>query len=222
MWSGIALVVLAGASAGAWMWNGAQARKRSAAERLQKLGTEAGQADSLERAKSLFQQSLALDPAQAGALNNLGLIALSEQRYTTAESLFNAILKHHGKDRTVRAAALHNLAECDIARKAFDRAVTRLQESLALDDTYPGAYTNLAWALLQNRQAGDALELIKRGIGKFPGESFLYKNAGVAARELGNLKGAVDYFTTAVRLDSTFKEAADLRDQTAKELAATR
>ncbi len=46
--------------------------------------------------------------------------------------------------------------------------------------------------------------------------------AGVAARELGDLKGAVGYLNTAVQLDAMFKQAADLRDRTAKELAAAK
>ena len=216
----VVAVVLSGA--GASRRKEARLRNIAEAQRLQELGTEVGQANNLDSARVLYQQSLVLNPGQPGALNNLGLMALEAQRYTLAESLFKAMLEHNPSDSTVRATALHNLAECDIARKAYGRAVTRLEEALALDNKTPEAYNNLVWAYMQNHQPADALVVAKRGLDKFPGEPFLYKNAGVAARALGDLPGALGYLNTAVRLDTTFKEAADLRAQVAKELAAAK
>jgi tetratricopeptide (TPR) repeat protein len=216
---GAALVIVA-AAASALLWAGGRAHEE--AGRLNDLGLQAGQAGNAEQARALFLSSLQHDPTYTPALSNLGYIALSEKRYPQAESLFEAALQHVGKDRKRRAAALTNLAACDMEQKYYDRAIVSLREAFQLDSSAAGSYNNLADALIYRRQPGDALGLLRVGIGRFPGEPFLYKNAGRAARELGDLKGALGYFDTAVRLDSMFQEAIDLRRLTAQELAAGR
>jgi len=192
---------------------GAHAKRRDEAERLQLLGTEAANAGRADEARDLYWKALRVDPAQSGALNNLGLMALSEQRYTAAESLFDAVLRHHPHENDIRATALHNAAEVDFARKAYGRALDRLQRAFALDSSSADAYNNLGWALVQNRQSRDALTLLERGIERFPGEARLFKNAGLAALELGDTHRALAHLDAALRLDPSMTEAAELRQR---------
>jgi tetratricopeptide (TPR) repeat protein len=212
---------------GGQLWTAAQGRRRedtarrqrAEAARVEALGTDAFLADRYDSARTLYLRVIALDPTRTVALNNLGMIRLHDRDYTAADSLFGAALRWSGDDPKFRAATLHNLAECDIARRVYDRAVRRLDEAFSIDSSTADAYNNLGWAMIQNGQSGDALDVLERGMRRFPSEKYLYKNAGLAARDMGNLKQALRFLDEALRRDPGFKEAADLRDAVKRGMA---
>ena len=213
----ILVVVVAGAAT--LLWTGARARERMAAEQLSARAMQMAQAGNDAEARRLYAQALVHDPANNVALSNLGLFALHDKHYPQAESLFNASLVHADNGKKSRAVALTNLAACDVEQKFYDQAIDRLRQAFALDSSAAGSYNNLANALILNKQSGEALALLRIGITRFPGEPYLYKNAGLAARDLGDPKAALGYLNTAVRLDPTLQEAIELRRLTAQELA---
>lgn len=160
---------------------------------------------------------MAKDPANANVLTSLGLLAVQEGRYATADSLFHAMLRHHPRDPAVRTGAYFNLAASYSKRGMHGDAVVSQRRSFAIDSSSAESYNNLGWALIQNRQLGDALVLLERGIARFPGEAFLYKNAGLALLQLGDPGRALAQLDRAVALDPALDEAAALRERALRE-----
>jgi serine/threonine-protein kinase len=210
----VAVAALAVIAAGALWDKGVRARKAEAS-RLDDLATAAIRKGDYDAARDLGLRALELDSKRTTALNNLGMVRLHEGAFAAAESLFQAALERSGNDPKFRAATLHNLADCDIGQKVYDRAVRRLSESFTLDSSSADAYNNLGWAMIQNGQSGDALAVLERGIGRFPAEKYLYKNAGLAARDLGDREQATRFLDEALRRDPGFEEAASLRREVA-------
>ena len=104
----VALVVVA--LVGIAFMTSRASRRQSEAGRLFELGMQANEAGRSAESRSLLQQALAKDPANANVLSSLGLLAVEEGRYASADSLFQAMIRHHPRDAAVRAAAHFNLA----------------------------------------------------------------------------------------------------------------
>jgi Tfp pilus assembly protein PilF len=192
-------------------------RRQAEANRLFELAIQANEAGQPAESRRLLVQAVAKDPANASVLNALGLIAVQEGRYASADSLFHAMLRHHPRDAAARVGAYFNLADSYSRRGMYGEAVASHRQSFAIDSSSAESYNNLGWALIQNRQVGDALALLERGIARFPGEAFLYKNAGLARLQLGDAGGALERLDRAVALDSTLTEAVELRERARRE-----
>ncbi len=209
---GLALVVTLGVVGLGFMVSRGSKRQAEAG-RLFELALEANQAGRSDLSRSLLEQAVAKDPANANVLSSLGILAVQDGRYATADSLFQAMLRHHPRDPAVRAGAYFNLADSYSKRGMYGEAVANQRQSFAVDSSSAESYNNLGWALIQNRQVGDAWVLLERGIARFPGEAFLYKNAGLALLQLGDPRGALARLDRALALDSTMAEAAALRER---------
>lgn len=208
----LALVGVAVLGSGALLASGVlQGRRAEEASLIQRRGVEAQQAGDVAAARTLFEQALDRDPSNAGALNSLGLLALTERRYASAESLFGAVIRHHRNDATLRSSALFNLGESRLQTQQPSLAVESFREAFALDSSGAERYNNYGWALIENRQAQEALALLERGIARFPGEAFLHKNAGLAALQIGDLPAALRHLDRALQLNPALEEARTLR-----------
>jgi hypothetical protein len=86
-----------------------------------------------KEAKSLYFATLCLDPAHAGAYNNLGVLALEESRWNLAEKLFTRSLEHGlGDAKTYYLLARAHFGGGDIAG-----AKREIQHGLSLDPKRP-------------------------------------------------------------------------------------
>jgi tetratricopeptide (TPR) repeat protein len=217
VFGGLAVVVIAGLSGVAWLSQ--TARRRDEAVRLFEQSLAASQSGRGDEARRLLERALDRDPENADALSHLGLAALNEGRYARAESLFQAMLRHHRNDPSVVYAAHYNLGSSFDRRSMYPEALESYRAGFATDSSRADAYNNLGWALIQNRQPGDAITVLDRGIRKFPGEPYLRKNAGLAWLQLGEPRRALEQLERAVDLDSTLTEAVELRDRARREAA---
>jgi Tfp pilus assembly protein PilF len=95
----------------------------------------------------------------------------------------------------------------------YGSAIDKLHRAFTLDSSSADAYNDLGWALVQNGQSRDALQLLERGIARFPGEARLAKNAGLAALDLGDTRTAIVHLDAALRLDPSLTEATELRQR---------
>jgi tetratricopeptide (TPR) repeat protein len=188
-------------------------RRAAQASRIQRLGVEAQQAGRAEDAVALYWQALEVDPTNAGALGSLGLYAIGQERYAAAESLFKAMLEHHGRDKVLAAGAHYNLGESLLRTGAIDAAIENFRASFTLDSANAEIYNNLGWALVRSGQAAEARALLDRGLARFPGVAALHKNAGMAALHQGDEAAAVGYLNRALQLNPALEEAQQLRAQ---------
>jgi Tfp pilus assembly protein PilF len=178
---------------------GARRRERAIAE--VNRGTEALQAGRADEAEGHFRDALRLDPRFARAMLNLALLHEQSGRTASAESLYNQALRHAGRDSGALAIAHYNLGSYELRSRAWSAAIDHLEASLAIDSARAGPFNNLGYALVMADRPQDALALLERATLRFPGESALFKNAGLAALRLGQLERARALLGTAVALD---------------------
>ena len=195
------------------VFDGQAARRRAEAERIERQAVQVQQAGDVAGARALYQRALSLNPKQAGALTGLGRLYEADSIFTTAESLYSAVIRHYPNDPKLKASGYYNLGSVQLSTHAYPAAVSSLQTSFGLDSSHANVYNNLGVALIENGQARDALDVLERGIRAFPGEKFLYKNAGNAALQLGDTPLALTLIDRAIALDPGFFEARALRAQ---------
>jgi tetratricopeptide (TPR) repeat protein len=143
---------------------------------------------------------------------NLGMVHLEQGRPALAESLFTVALRRHPRDRALIAQARYNLGTIDLDGGAWESAAGNLGASFQIDSSSARIYNNYGLALVRVGRAPDALDLLRRGITRFPSAAPLHKNAGLALIELGRAGDALPYLDRALALDSTLVEARRLRE----------
>ena len=83
--------------------------------------------------------------------------------------------------------------------------------NLGLSQEDVPAIGNRGLSLSENGQSAEALAILRRGVARFPGVKYLYKNAGRAAFELGDTAQAMQHLDRALQLDPQFSDAQALR-----------
>lgn len=147
--------------------------------------------------RTLYQTTVARNPAAWMAHNNLGNLLREEGRLPEAVAHFEAALRV----RPDLAKAHYNLANClrDLKRPA--EAVPHYRRAVALDPTHVEALHNLGRTLRETGQPAEALEFGIRAVrldGELPDAR---NNLGMTLRDLGRLPEALAQFERAVRLD---------------------
>jgi len=207
----VAAVLVVVAMLAGFGWRERDRRNAVAALDLQTRGKTAHQEGRIDEAQSLYQQALRRNPKNAGALGNLALIYMDRGRLTTADSLLRAMLRHTPRDPVLQAAAHASLAEIRMRELAWSAAVQDLERAFALDSSSANAYNNLGYALIRNQQLAAAVAVLRRGVKRFPGEAFLFKNVADAELQMGEAKGALPDLDRALALAPDLASARGLR-----------
>ena len=195
------------------------------------------QAGDLTLAEHSYRQLLDVDPAQADALHNLGLIV--HQRGANDEAA--RLLRRAVEARPDDASFWNNLANVLRALERPSQAIDAYREALRLMPSHVNAHHNLGLALLDVGDSNRAAEAMRRGLEHDPsnpglwsglGEALAaaqhpdealsafhtalrydpnhaetYVNLGHAGLDVGDTPGAIEYFRTALRLSPDMPEA---------------
>jgi tetratricopeptide (TPR) repeat protein len=158
----------------------------------------------LDRAETLLQRALRLDPNYADAHSNLGYLlrvrgdltgAIAEYR-KAAELLPRYPIFHYNL-----GLALDRAGQLDASAAAYQRA-------LDLDPAYVAALNNLAFVYLEQGRPQDAAELLERGLQLQPQAPYLRKNLGRALLDQGSVQQAIPELEQATKLsDAPYAEA---------------
>ncbi|MEQ8733653.1 MAG: tetratricopeptide repeat protein [Rhodospirillaceae bacterium] len=154
------------------------------------------QAEQLADAKKLYLEVLNLDPAQADALNLLGVIAHHEGDIDKALSLFDKAIDsaptlpnvHYNKANALRDAG-----------KVHD-AYLSYSNALAHDPQHKDALLNISLMLQKNNQPRKAIEFLSKYIGNYPGDIKAHINMSLCYARIGNPAGAVEALSKALHL----------------------
>jgi tetratricopeptide (TPR) repeat protein len=188
-------------------------------------------------AEALYRAVLALQPGQAQAAYNLGILLHAQRRFaesiaayrhaTTAipgyaEAFCNlgVVLQDDGKLADALAAyeqaiALRPdfaMAHCNlgVALKAagrLDEAVAALHRAIVLQPDYDFAFANLAAALLEQGKPEEAVIACRRAVAINPAMPMAQFNLATALKHLCQLDEAADVFRRAIALNGDFAEA---------------
>ena len=120
----------------------------------------------LPQAQECFQQALSIDPSHAGARNNLAAVLATQGKLDQAIKEFEFLLQSDPDDGTIHA----NLGSALIQRGRVDEGLEHLLRAVQID---PAGIRNLvvtAQALIQKREFGTAMRVLRAGLTQSPEE----------------------------------------------------
>jgi len=193
------------------------ARRRHAEERereavvLNNRGLDAQHQGRIEEARARFEEALERDPKFDVAMVNLAGVYREQGLRASAESLYSVVLGLPQARPMMMALAYFGLAGLDKAAGAWSSAVAHLEQGVAADSSIPSVYVELGLALTHAGRPHDALPVLERAIGRFPGQAALHHDAGLALLALGRPREALARLDRALELDPSFTPARGLR-----------
>lgn len=141
----------------------------------------------LQNAANLYQQILQRQPAHAGSLNMLGVVAFSSGAHADAKRLLSEAVRLLPQDAGARVNLALALTECGEPQAALDR----IEEALTLNPSMPAALMNRVPILVKAGRYEEALQRADELIAAGNSYSELEVNRGIALLELGRIEEAI-------------------------------
>jgi Flp pilus assembly protein TadD len=167
-----------------------------------------------DRAKQLFYRAYLLDPDDPFTLNNLGYVAELEGDADRALRYYALAARDHTD------AVIDRSSEATLQGKPLDDAFQ--QEESAQQEV--SKINERAIVLLQQGEVFEARNLLRSVLARHPQDPFLLNNLGYALEAVGDLDGALRYYSAAANTHSTQKVVvsprAKWRGQPISEVAA--
>jgi len=193
----------------------------------------------LRDAEQIYRQILAQQPAHAGALHHLGVIAHQVGRsevavdlirqaialqpgYAEAHSNLGNALRSRGQPDEAIAAyrqaitlrpgyaeAHYNLGNALMDKGQRDEAIASYRQAIALGPGYVEAHNNLGYALHGKGQFDEAIAALQQAIAFQPGYVDAHYNLGNALMDNGRLDEAVAAFQQTITLRPGYAEACN-------------
>ncbi len=145
-------------------------------------------------ARSAFERSLAINPYNIDALNNLGLLHLSSGRQNEAESCFRRALELAPDF----ARAHFNLGLLHAEKKSDSTAANHYRKAAQADPTLASAWRNLGNLLLKNSDHTGALEVYQKGAAANSDDLMLQIGVGNCLLASGKSAAGRDHFKLVV------------------------
>lgn len=160
-------------------------------------------AGQLSDADALYRQVLVRDPAHAGSLHHLGIIALQIGRPDAAAELIGKAIRADGSN----PESHYNIAFALQSLGQIDKALAHYTRALDLKPDYAEAHTNLGNLLAQQGRMDEAAPCYERVIALKPQSAEPHYNlANVLVRQ-GKTEQAVVHFRQALDLKPDLVEA---------------
>ena len=169
----------------------------------------------IEEAMAQYRVVLELDPANAGAHTNLGVLFAGRGEHEAALRHFRAAAASAADEPRNHA----NLGAELATQGRTAEAIASFERALALDPRDAGVRFNLGTALAAAGRAQEAIRQLEEAIRLEPGNARAHNNLGILLASTGHAAEAIPRFETALRLDPKFREAAANLER-ARELAA--
>jgi tetratricopeptide (TPR) repeat protein len=165
-------------------------------------GLAALKKNNLEGAADHFQKTLTIAPDDAMARMLLGYVRLKQGKYDEAlTTLQQAALSGASLDAKTRAIIQNNIGMAYWNNKQFLLALPAYERALKLDTNYADARYNLAFALLSQGRAKDAVPHFDVLIKNNPRDPLLHDGLGQAYESLGQWGNAFAAYRKAIALD---------------------
>jgi predicted O-linked N-acetylglucosamine transferase (SPINDLY family) len=161
------------------------------------------QSGRMREAEQLYQQILSEQPAHAGALHYLGVLAHQQGRNDTAIDLISKAIAI-----TPNLPEPHN--NLGLALKAMGRsddAIVSYKMALAQKPAYPGALYNLGIVLHEQKKSEEAIAALRRAIALRPEYAEAHNALGTALSAKGEFAQAIIAYRQAIAARANYAEA---------------
>jgi len=167
------------------------------------LALQHHQAGRLADAGTLYEQILAVQPGNAGALHHLGIIAHQLGQHDRAAELIGRSIAVHPND----PAAHSNLGEIHRALGRFDEAILSYRRALQLQPNDVEALNNWGIALRALGRFEESAAMYRRALEIKPEYPEILNNLGNTLRDLEELDAAATSFRRALQLHPEYLDA---------------
>lgn len=165
------------------------------ATRLFAQAIAAHRAQDLPRARSLYEQVLAIAPNDADALNNLGVILSTERQFDRAE----ALLRRAVSIAPQNAGAWNNIGALMREQGKADEAIAAFRQALAIDPQHQGARVGLAQQYLATNALVQSRELLESVLRVSPALPEAHYTLGQVLELEGDRGGAIAAYSAFIR-----------------------
>jgi tetratricopeptide (TPR) repeat protein len=186
------------------LWEEAAARAPSSALVFNNLGRALADEGRFAEAETAYQRALALQPASAEALTNLGNLRARFEDWEGAAAHYRAALKI---DSRFAPEAHNNLGNVLARTGQVDEAVSHFEEALRLKTEYPEALNNLANTLAMRGDLAGAEDRYREAIRRKPAYPEAWLGLGGVLQETGRLDEAIECFQRCVQINPTRPDA---------------
>jgi tetratricopeptide (TPR) repeat protein len=149
--------------------------------------------------ETLFRHTIAVSPANALAMQNLGVALVNQGRVSEAFALFRSALEVIARDEVITSLE-HAMLDLETATNTAPRA------SVALTDL-AGGHRELAAALARKARYADAIRHYERALTFVPDDALSHYNLGLMFSVTGQTDAAIRKYERALELDSAHVEA---------------
>jgi Flp pilus assembly protein TadD len=146
-----------------------------------------------EKAKRLFYRAYLLDPEDPFTLNNLGYVAELEGDAERALRFYALAAREHTN------AVIDDSNQAALRGKPLASAFRQVHDS----DQELSKINEQAIVLLEKGHVFEAKNLLQSAKERHPNDPFLLNNLGYAMEAIGDLEGALRYYSAAASLHST-------------------
>ncbi len=163
-------------------------------------GTILGQEGRFREAAAALERTLAINPRYTAARFKLALARLRLGEHAAAERELDIVLREDPND----VRAIHNLAAVAYSRGDLARAETLERRAIQLDAGYFSAWNTLGAIHIVRREAGPALDALKRATALEPKNGQAFANLALAHRLAGDERSASAAAAHACTLDRRY------------------
>ncbi len=151
-----------------------------------------------------FRKAIELDPKNAPAHSDLGLVLLDQG----GPGWRHGLLSEGHRTRPQVRTAHNNLGLVLRDQGRLDEAITEFREAVRLDPNAGWTHDQLGWTLRLQGKLAEALTRCKKAVELQPREANFHNSLGYVLWDQDKLDEAIAEFREAVRLDSHFAAAA--------------
>jgi tetratricopeptide (TPR) repeat protein len=161
------------------------------------LALECQRVGDAPRAEHIYRQILAVDPGQADAWHELGVLAYQAGNFAAAAENFERAI---AADPT-NCAWRNNLGLTLQQLGRREEAAAHLYEAVRLGPTQPEAYNNLGNVVRELGRPDEALQYLRESLRLKPEDVGAWNNMGVSLADLGHHSEAIVAYQQALRLN---------------------
>jgi tetratricopeptide (TPR) repeat protein len=183
-----------------------QAPRKDRVERtadLPQQAIDAHRRGDIDKAERIYRMLLHRDPADAIALNNLGILLVQRGRREAGEALIR---------KAVAAKPDYAVAHCNLGnllreKGDIDASVAAFEQAVAAKPDYAEAHFNLALYFAKKGRLDEAVVAFDRAIASKPAYAEAHFHRADALRKKGDLEKAITAYREATALKPDFGDA---------------
>lgn len=160
------------------------------------IGHAFQQKGQFEKAIEHYREALRIEPGDLQAMNNLGVLLLSQKKTDEALKIFEKAVQMNGR----YIDAINNLGLALREKGKTDEAMRKWRQVLDLEPMQPEAHYNIGVTMLQNGRYSLAVQHFNKALEKKRNWVEVYNYLGAAYSALGQFKAAMDSYNEAIKL----------------------